>query len=70
MHANTHSRNILPLPNIFLIRLFSKRRLKRKDFQEIAPLAWAHDTRLQQLHPLLLTTNVSNKSGNLLFAQS
>ena len=32
-------------------------------------LPWAHETRLQPLHPLLLTTNVSNKSGNLLFAQ-
>jgi hypothetical protein len=32
-------------------------------------LPWAQDTRLQQLHPTLLTTNVSNKSGNLLFAQ-
>ena len=33
-------------------------------------LPWAHRTRLQQLRPSLLTTNVSNKSGNLLFAQS
>jgi len=32
-------------------------------------LPWAHRTRLQQLRPSLLTTNVSNKSGNLLFAQ-
>jgi hypothetical protein len=31
------------LPNIFLTRLFSKTRLKRKDFQEIAPLAWAQE---------------------------
>jgi hypothetical protein len=29
-----------------------------------ARLPWAHTTRLQQLHPLLLTNNVSNKSGN------
>ena len=35
-----------------------------------ARLPWAHRTRLQRLHPSLLTTNVSNKSGNLLFAQS
>jgi hypothetical protein len=34
-----------------------------------ARLLWAHATRLQQLHRLLPTTNVSNKSGNLLFAQ-
>jgi hypothetical protein len=33
----------VPLPNIFLTRLFSKTRLKRKDFQEIAPLAWAQE---------------------------
>jgi hypothetical protein len=33
-------------------------------------LPWAHRTRLQQLLLLLLTNNVSNKSGNLLFAQS
>jgi hypothetical protein len=36
----------------------------------VARLPWAHDSRLQQLRPLHLTTNVSNKSGNLLFAQS
>ena len=35
----------------------------------VAHLPWAHRTRLQQVRPLLLTTNVSNKSGNLLFAQ-
>ncbi len=34
------------------------------------PLPWAHTTRLQQLRPSLLTINVSNKSGTLLFAQS
>jgi hypothetical protein len=38
-------------------------------FVKGARLPWAHATRLQQLHRLLLTTNVSNKSGNLLFAQ-
>ena len=36
-------RYISPQPNIFLTRLFSKTRLKRKDFQEIAPLAWAQE---------------------------
>jgi hypothetical protein len=62
-------RYIVALQNIFLTRLFSKLRLERKDFQEILRLSWAHRTRLQQVRPSLLTTNVSNKSGNLLFAQ-
>jgi hypothetical protein len=62
--------DLVSLPNIFLIRLFSKLRLKEKDFQEKLRLPWAHRTRLQQLLLLLLTNNVSNKSGNLLFAQS
>jgi hypothetical protein len=34
------------------------------------PLLAKHATSLQQLYHLFLTTNVSNKSGNLLFAQS
>ena len=34
----------------------------------VARLPWAHRTRLQRLLLILLTTNVSNKSGNLLFA--
>jgi len=34
---------MVPLPNIFLTRLFSKLRLKRKDFQEKACLAWAQE---------------------------
>jgi hypothetical protein len=33
----------MPPPNIFLSRLFSKTRLKRKDFQKIALLAWAQE---------------------------
>jgi hypothetical protein len=33
----------VPLPNIFLTLLFSKTRLKRKDFPEIVPLAWAQE---------------------------
>ena len=41
MHAEPLFRYIVPLPNIFLTLLFSKTRLKRKNFQEIAPLAWA-----------------------------
>ena len=36
-------RYTVPLPNIFLTPLFSKTRLKRKDFQEIARLAWAQE---------------------------
>src|SRR6267378_5720142 len=60
----------VPLPNIFVTHLFSKQTLERKDFQGIVRLTWAHRTRLQQLPFLLLTANVSNKSGNLLFAQS
>ena len=35
--------HIVPLPNIFLTRLFSKTRLKRKDFQEIVRLTWAQE---------------------------
>jgi hypothetical protein len=60
----------VPLPNIFVTHSFSKQTLERKDFQEIVRLTWAHRTRLQQLRLFLLTANVSNKSGNLLFAQS
>jgi len=33
-------------------------------------MTWAHTPRLQQLHAFLLTTNVSNKSGNLLSLKS
>jgi len=35
--------HIVPLPNILVTRLFSKTRLKRKDFREIARLAWAQE---------------------------
>jgi hypothetical protein len=34
---------IVALPNIFLTRLFSNLRLKRKDFQEILRLPWAQE---------------------------
>jgi CheY-like chemotaxis protein len=34
---------IVPLPNIFLTLLFSKLKLKRKDFQEIVRLPWAQE---------------------------
>jgi hypothetical protein len=33
-------------------------------------LPWAHNPRLQQLSPLLLTTNNFNKSGHLFFPQN
>ena len=33
----------MPLLNFVLTLLFSKTRLKRKDFQEIARLAWAQE---------------------------
>ena len=36
-------RYIVPRPNIFLTRLFSKLRLKRKDFREIVRLTWAQE---------------------------
>ena len=35
----------MPLPNIFLTHLFSKLRLKRKDFPEVARLPWAQEVR-------------------------
>jgi hypothetical protein len=38
-------RYIVPLPNIFLTHLFSKLRLKRKDFQKIVRLPWAQEVR-------------------------
>jgi len=34
---------IVPQPKFFLTRLFSKQRLKRKDFQEAARLTWAQE---------------------------
>ena len=37
--------HMVPLPNIFLTLLCSIQRLKRKDFQEIARLAWAQEAR-------------------------
>jgi hypothetical protein len=48
---------------------------RRSDRDNISPLEckslpWAYRTPFQQLRPLFLTTNVSNKSGNLLFAQN
>jgi hypothetical protein len=44
LHACTATyRYIVPLPNIFLTRLFSILRLIRKDFQEIVRLTWAQE---------------------------
>src|SRR5580692_8691447 len=42
--------HMVPLPNIFLTLLFSKPRLKRKDFREIARLAWAQEVWSSNLH--------------------
>ena len=39
----SHISYIMPPPNISLTCLFSKTRLKRKDFQAIARLAWAQE---------------------------
>jgi len=49
----------------FLSSFIFRNEIERKDFQEVARLAWAHAARLQQLLQSLLTANVSNKSGNL-----
>ena len=34
---------MVPLPNFVITLLFSKMRLKRKDFQEIVRLTWAQE---------------------------
>jgi hypothetical protein len=34
---------MVPLPNFLLTHVFSKTRLKRKDFQEIERLTWAQE---------------------------
>jgi len=39
----SHIQCIVQLPNIFLTRLFSKTRLKRKGFHEIVRLPWAQE---------------------------
>jgi hypothetical protein len=51
-------RYTLPLPNIFLTRLFSKTRLKRKDFQEKLRLPWAQEA--PGSNPGAPTTNLLN----------
>ena len=48
---------------------FDRMRQGKASVIRVERLPWAHSPRLQPLHPFLLTTNVSNKSGNLLFAQ-
>ena len=49
---------IVPLPNIFLTRLSSKHRLKRKDFREILRLPWAQEA--SGSNPGTPTTNSLN----------
>ena len=49
--------HMVPLPNIFLTLLCSIQRLKRKDFQEIARLAWAQEARGS--NPRAPTQNIS-----------
>jgi len=47
---------MVPLPKVFLTLLFSKQRLKRKDFQEIARLTWAQEVWSSNLHaPTILS---------------
>src|SRR6266852_82856 len=43
MHAEPHSRTSCHYQIPWLTRLFSKKRLKRKDFQEVACLPWAQE---------------------------
>src|SRR6266446_9093125 len=47
-------------------RFVSAVTLKTRGLFRAIRLPWAHSPRLQPLHPFLLTTNVSNKLGNLL----
>src|SRR5216683_3069685 len=67
---------IVPLPNIFLTCLFSKLRLKRKDFQEILRLPWAQEVSgsnqdtpttnsLKQLRFFLRCISTSFELGNI-----
>ena len=61
---------ILPPPNIFLTRLFSKLRLKRKDFQEILRLPWAQGvTGSNPVAPTNTRTKFKREIGGLRFAQ-
>jgi hypothetical protein len=50
---------ILPLRNIYLTHLFSKVRLERKDFPEVARLAWAQEA--PGSNPGAPTTNLLNQ---------
>ncbi len=68
-------RIVLAIPRLDALRLPTylaacPRQVSTTKRNLVALLPWAHRTRLQQLLLLLLTANVSNKSGNLLFAQS
>ena len=51
---------IVPLPNIFLTHLFSKLRLKRKDFQEIVRLTWAQEVWSSNLHAPTKSFSITN----------
>jgi len=53
---------IVPLPNISLTRLFSNLGLKRKDFQEIARLAWAQEVPSSNLGAPTKTSGVVSLS--------
>jgi len=60
-HANAYQRHVVALRSafsIFLTRLFSKRRLKRKDFQEILRLPWAQEVPSSNLGDLTKTSRV------------
>jgi len=46
------------------IAILDRRPTVNSHIPQKARLTWAHDTRLQRLSPLLLTTNNSNKSGH------
>jgi len=57
---------MVPPPNIFLTHLFSKTRLKRKDFQEILRLPWAQEA--PGSNPGAPTKNISRVFFSLLKA--
>jgi hypothetical protein len=64
LYEKSAARDFVQMPEEFL------RDPEDQDLCVTGSLPWAHRIRLQQLLLLLLTSNVSNKSGNLLFAQS
>ena len=60
--------HIVPLPNIFLTRLFSKTRLKRKGFQEIVRLTWAQEVPSSNLGAPTKTSRVFSLGCQKLFS--